>query len=446
MKFKTFEQIDKFRKDKHICTEVNVKESLYESKHLKSRQSLYKIWNSYIKNNNPNFLAFYFHTPFCYKICKYCGYHSDKINKIDEIDTFLDKIEKEIKIYKQIFKNSTFTSLYMGGGTASIYNIEQLKRVYSLIFDNFKFNELAETAQEFSLLTITKEKIDLALKYGFNKFTFGIQSFDKEVLQTANREYLKTNNIKEHINYILEKEPTAFITCDLIWGLPKDTPEKLHNSIKTLLDLNVPNIIIYHYHHSKHIQDRNKGDEYYDNYIEPYEQDEVVKVVKSFKSQYKDYTFYTGIGTCIQIRNYVINGKGKGFIPYYTHPFLNKKNSTLGLGKYSRSFIENYFKYEDYDDKILFYNLIDKEYIKNMYIVDEIFENNKINRIEYKKQFNSDILVDFKDNFDFLSKNHKCKIDDEFIEIIYNSTDDLTNIEISFMPDKVVEFYEKNRP
>ena len=187
----TFDKINEIREKYRVRNLFYLKEELLKESKTVKKESIFKLWESYVRTHLDPHMTLYINTPFCLnKRCNYCMYQSQILNDFSELDRYLDYLETQVKDFSKIFKNIKFKALYLGGGTASIYKYEQLKRLYSIIFNNFRFSNKAVLNQEFSFRTTDEKKLKLSLEYGFNRFSFGIQSFYSYVLKLADREYL----------------------------------------------------------------------------------------------------------------------------------------------------------------------------------------------------------------------------------------------------------------
>ena len=76
-------------------------------------------------------LGLYIHIPFCVRKCKYCDFNSFKLN-IDEKKKYLSALSKEMELYKEKIGQKEIDSIFVGGGTPSILNEEEIK----ILFDN----------------------------------------------------------------------------------------------------------------------------------------------------------------------------------------------------------------------------------------------------------------------------------------------------------------------
>ena len=111
----------------------------------------------------------YIHIPFCNKICSYCDFCKMFYNK-DLVNKYLEELEREIN---NTYKNEVLDTIYIGGGTPSSLDIEELTKLFS-ITDKFKKNKNIEFTIECNFDSVTKEKIDLFIEHSINRISFGL--------------------------------------------------------------------------------------------------------------------------------------------------------------------------------------------------------------------------------------------------------------------------------
>lgn len=183
-------------------------------------------------------VSIYIHIPFCERICNYCDFPK-RVVKTKQINDYLIALEKEIKMYNIPDKVDT---LYIGGGTPSILNGEQLlilKRILSL----FKFNNHYEFTIECNPEHITKEKVEMFKKMGVNRISLGVQTFNDRLLRLLNRNHNKDvvyNSIK-----IIKNANINNINIDLMYAIPMQTIFNVKEDIKIASDLGINHISAY---------------------------------------------------------------------------------------------------------------------------------------------------------------------------------------------------------
>ena len=177
----------------------------------------------------------YIHIPFCKKICTYCDFCKFIYNE-EWVKKYINSLENEINIK---YKGEILNTLYIGGGTPSSLDINSLESLL-IICKKFKMNSEYEFTIEFNPEDINKDKLSLCKKYGVNRISIGIESFNKDNLKYLGRDYI---NFKEKIDLV--KKYFDNINVDLIYGLSIEDINILNNDIDNLLELDVPHISCY---------------------------------------------------------------------------------------------------------------------------------------------------------------------------------------------------------
>lgn len=181
----------------------------------------------------------YIHVPFCRSKCPYCGFYS--ITSQSLIPRWLDALKREILLYKDQF--SKFDSLYLGGGTPSILEIQQIDEIIRVVTEHFKFADDTETTIEANPGDITKEKAR-GLKYlGFNRINLGIQSFDNNELNFLGRRH-KAGTAERALE-ILKSSGLNNIGIDLIYGYDGQSLACWMRSLKKALSFDPMHISCY---------------------------------------------------------------------------------------------------------------------------------------------------------------------------------------------------------
>lgn len=180
-------------------------------------------------------MSVYIHIPFCQNICSYCDFCKFYYNE-KWVDNYLSALEKEIK---SNYKGEVVDTIYIGGGTPTVLNINQLERLLNLtnLFNKNKIEFTVETNIDLSL-----EKIKLLNKYGVNRISIGVQTVNPKYLKFLNRNHTK----EDVVNLInLLKKLDFNINVDLIYAIPGETLEELNEDLDFILSLDVNHISTY---------------------------------------------------------------------------------------------------------------------------------------------------------------------------------------------------------
>lgn len=179
--------------------------------------------------------ALYIHIPFCEKICAYCDffrglYQEPLASKY--IETLVLDIEKI---------NDDLKTIYIGGGTPSCLN-ESLLTLLLKTIHNKQF-QLEEFTIEANVESLTKNKLLIMKKYGINRISIGVQSFDQNLLTICHRQH-NEQMIKDTIKLIHECG-IHNISIDLIYGLPSQSMELWKQDLQKALALDIKHLSLY---------------------------------------------------------------------------------------------------------------------------------------------------------------------------------------------------------
>ena len=191
----------------------------------------------YVNLNNKDNLGLYIHIPFCKSICSFCPY-----NKVlyDEKKAFEYKeaLLKEIELANTRYKKQDITSLYFGGGTPALL-IEYLEEIIYTVKENF--NLKGSLAIELHPSNINLSLLNKLKKLGFNMISVGIQSFNKDCLESLGR---KEKNEAEKIKLVKEVGFET-IDVDLIFGIPNQSIEDLKEDMVLAFEIGATQISTY---------------------------------------------------------------------------------------------------------------------------------------------------------------------------------------------------------
>jgi oxygen-independent coproporphyrinogen-3 oxidase len=182
----------------------------------------------------------YIHIPFCKQACHYCDFHfSTSLKKKDEMVLAL---AKEIALRKNEFKNETVETIYFGGGTPSILQIDDLKFLIDEVYKKFNVVENPEITVEANPDDLNEARIVDLSQTKINRLSIGIQSFFEDDLQLMNRAH-NSDEAKKCLEIATQYFDN--ISIDLIYGMPNSTNEKWLQNIETALSFNIPHISSY---------------------------------------------------------------------------------------------------------------------------------------------------------------------------------------------------------
>lgn len=180
----------------------------------------------------------YIHLPFCTSICSYCDFPKLLYDK-KYTYKYLDVLKKEILTR---YKGEEVKSIYIGGGTPTSLEIEELKYLFSFISSIFNYSNDIEFTIESNVESLSRDKIKLFSAYGINRVSLGVQSLNNNTLKELNRKHTRSDVFR--VVKELKEEGFNNISIDYIYGVHNNI-EEVEEDISTFLKLDVPHISCY---------------------------------------------------------------------------------------------------------------------------------------------------------------------------------------------------------
>src|SRR6266404_1000287 len=193
-------------------------------------------------------LGLYISVPFCRTKCSYCNFASDVFSKAayeGYVARLLEDIADTQRIASEVgcILPETVDSIYLGGGTPSILDPGQLKRMFGALRKQFAVAPDAEVTVECAPGTLSPALIDTLVECGVNRVSLGVQSFVDQEAQAVGRLHKRVTVLQEIAR--LRQAGIANINIDLIAGLPHQTAESWTCSLGETIATEVPHVSVY---------------------------------------------------------------------------------------------------------------------------------------------------------------------------------------------------------
>lgn len=184
-------------------------------------------------------ISLYLHIPFCKQKCAYCSFYS--VSDFDK-EEYTDAIIRCVEYYGKKTEQKVDT-VYIGGGTPSVLPPELVCRIFEAIYNNFDVVKTAEVTVESNPESCDSEFLRACAHSGVNRLSLGIQSFCGGELKAVGRIHTPGDAVKA----LSQARGHGFenISCDLIFGLPKQSAGSFKNSLDTLIGLDIPHLSCY---------------------------------------------------------------------------------------------------------------------------------------------------------------------------------------------------------
>lgn len=190
----------------------------------------------------------YISVPFCRSKCTYCNFASGVFSAA-QMDRYVERLAADIIGFSDFAASEgaeiteAADSIYLGGGTPSLLQPVQLKKLFFILHDRFALAPDSEVTVECAPGTLTSEMVDTLVACGVNRVSLGVQSFiDREAASVAR---LHTRDKTLHDIERLRAAGIGNLNVDLIVGLPHQTEESWNASLDQAIATGVPHVSVY---------------------------------------------------------------------------------------------------------------------------------------------------------------------------------------------------------
>lgn len=195
----------------------------------------------------PQDISLYIGVPFCPTRCAYCSFiSSDVKGSLALMEPYVDALCREIQWAGDYLhrRGLRVRSVYMGGGTPTTLSAPQLERVLSALDRWLDRSCLMEfTVEAGRPDTITAEKLETLRRHKVDRVSVNPQTLSDDVLRAIGRAHT-ARQFKDALA-LAQTFGFSSINCDLIAGLPKDTPDGFRRTLEELLSLSPDEVTVH---------------------------------------------------------------------------------------------------------------------------------------------------------------------------------------------------------
>ncbi len=193
-------------------------------------------------------LSLYVHIPFCESVCYYCACNKVITKHHERGREYLDALALEVALHVEVIgREQAVSQLHLGGGSPTFLSDDELAWLMDLLRSSFRVVPGAEISIEVDPRTATPARLQRLAAMGFNRISFGVQDFDPAV-QVAVHRVQPYESVRELVVAARELHYES-INADLIYGLPRQTPESFARTIAQMAELRPDRIALYAYAH-----------------------------------------------------------------------------------------------------------------------------------------------------------------------------------------------------
>jgi oxygen-independent coproporphyrinogen-3 oxidase len=193
-------------------------------------------------------LSLYVHIPFCESLCYYCACNKIITKHHEKAGSYLRYLAREVELHTEALgTHQAVSQLHLGGGSPTFLSDDELRELMAMLRRNFAVVPGAECSIEIDPRTVTAQRLQVLADLGFNRISFGVQDFDPEVQKAVHR----VQPYEQVAALMADARRIGFdsINVDLIYGLPRQTPESFARTLQQVATLKPDRIALYAYAH-----------------------------------------------------------------------------------------------------------------------------------------------------------------------------------------------------
>ena len=193
-------------------------------------------------------LSLYVHIPFCESLCYYCACNKIITKHHDRAEKYLRYLEREVNMHTaSMGTGQSVSQLHLGGGSPTFLSDQELRDLMAMLKRNFTLVPGGEYAIEIDPRTVDVDRLNTLYELGFNRLSFGVQDFDPAVQKAVHR----VQPAEQVFALVAAARARGFesINMDLIYGLPKQSPESFDRTLAQVVELRPDRIALYAYAH-----------------------------------------------------------------------------------------------------------------------------------------------------------------------------------------------------
>ena len=193
-------------------------------------------------------LSLYVHIPFCESLCYYCACNKIITKHHDRAELYLRYLSREVDLHTaHCGTGQVVSQLHLGGGTPTFLSDAGLRELMAMLQRSFTLAPGGEYSIEVDPRTVDAGRLALLAELGFNRLSFGVKDFDAEVQKAVHR----VQPAEQVFALVESARSLGFdsINVDLIYGLPRQTPESFDRTLAQVVQLRPDRIALYAYAH-----------------------------------------------------------------------------------------------------------------------------------------------------------------------------------------------------
>jgi len=182
-------------------------------------------------------LSLYIHIPWCVQKCPYCDFNSHalkhNIPEQDYIRALIEDLDADIQRFN--IKDRSLHSIFIGGGTPSLFSAEAIQSLLSQVLSRFSHQPDIEITLEANPGTVEAEKFIGFQQAGVSRLSIGVQSFASDKLIKLGR--IHDSEQAQRAAVLAKESGVKSFNLDLMHGLPQQSLNNALDDLQTAISL-----------------------------------------------------------------------------------------------------------------------------------------------------------------------------------------------------------------
>ena len=233
---KAEEEIRTFMREKHLVSKEKTELGIEIAKRERKLLSKLHVKEGY---------SLYIGIPFCPTTCLYCSFTSYPICAYkDQTDAYIDCLIREMELTAKLQKGKILDTVYIGGGTPTTLEPDQLLRIITSLKEIFDFSAVQEfTVEAGRADSITREKLEVLYQSGVTRISVNPQTMKEETLQFIGRRATAAQTVEAY--HLAREVGFDNINMDMILGLPGEDEKDVAETIEKIVKLDPDSLTVH---------------------------------------------------------------------------------------------------------------------------------------------------------------------------------------------------------
>ena len=194
------------------------------------------------------YLSLYLHVPFCDTLCWFCGCHTTAVRRYEPVAGYVEMLAREVDIVAaRLSACHRVSHIHFGGGSPNILKGDDWRLILGQLRKRFEVEDSAEIAVEVDPRGLADEQIEVLADIGITRASIGVQDFDQGVQRAINR--IQSYELTRRVVDAFRAHGVGAINIDLMYGLPRQTPGGIAETLDKVLLLEPDRLAVFGYAH-----------------------------------------------------------------------------------------------------------------------------------------------------------------------------------------------------